>query len=419
MAKARGNYACGHEIKKNVTAGELAEFQVRPCQACKKAGWTPTGADATVAPMTELAGDPDAQQVDPEDTFDINEQHSEMAGQAVPLSDGDQVVSSVTIVDGEPVTASSGLVELATKMANGEPIDPSALASISKAAENMTPHTWTPGAFCRQRSRNRKTGTLVGLYDLNHPDNEAEGIVQPKSGDGEKPIQWVARCEQHGSMFFHSSVNGAWDARNKPWEWCSGCKAIVEGKATGQIVQVKKGTPNVTVKTTETKASKKGKTARAKVAKKPKPKAERGKSRKAANDAADKAVSDATPVDATAKTPRPARNSRKKNSAAADADVVTTLPQAQQAAPATTNDPEAAVWAEWSTTLAMEAPYGSSVDWERDYHYCVTLPDGRQISVVVEKGIALFTFRDESGHDTHADSLTEMLEKINGEPVTA
>lgn len=160
-----------------------------------------------------LAGDIDAQQISPEDDFDINEQHPEAAGMVIDPSD---------------------VVSLAKAVSAGVPIG--ALAEAHEAS--LTTHTWTPGVACPMRSVNRKVHSLTSIYNLDHPDNTIQ--APPEVSD----VAWLARCETHEADLYSKTFAPAWRARNRPWTFCDNCRTIFEqryGKNALRKQALKKG----------------------------------------------------------------------------------------------------------------------------------------------------------------------------------
>lgn len=290
----------------------------------------------------KLAGDPDAQQDNPEEAFDINEQHPEATDSGIEVDASDVVSLAKAVSAGVPI---GKLVE-------------------EHQATQLTTHTWTPGAACPMRSHNRKVGSLVGVYNLKHPANT---IRVPNFVTG---VNWLARCETHEADLYTTTFGPAWKARNRPWEFCPGCESIFNTKHGGKAAQ--KGKKASTVK----------------VAPKPEPKAKKLK-----GEANGKAVLEAA---LEAIKPEPAQG-----------------PQEAAWTPVeSADDPEEAVWNEWSQSLAKAIPAGARVDWVTDYHYRVVLKDKREIDLMVHKGTATFRHRDASGHDHYADDIQSMLAEI-------
>jgi hypothetical protein len=213
--------------------------------------------------------------------------------------------------------------------------------------EKLETHTWTPGAACPMRSRNRKVGSLTSIYDLGHKDNT---ITPPADMAG---MAWLARCETHHADFYSPAFGPAWKARNRPWTFCDECSTIWEqrygaGSSKKAVVRGKK---------LNTVA----------VAPPKQPKAEQA--------------------------PEPPQ-------------------EAPQTLVANPDDPEEAVWNEWSERLKVQAPAGGRIDWISDYHYQVVLPDGRFIDLRVHKGEGIFKYREPTGHDIYTDNLPAMLAQI-------
>lgn len=292
---------------------------------------------ATTNDEPKLAGDPDAQQADPEDSFDINQDYPEAAGMVIDPTD---------------------VLSMAKAIEAGVPIGK--LAEVHETA--LSTHTWTPGAACPMRSHNRKVGSLVGVYDLKHKDNEI--VLEVASSD----VAWLARCETHQADFLSRTFGPAWKARNRPWEFCSECAAIYQQRFGA------KGAPK--------KAVRKGKKINTTTVAEPKV--------------------EASPVETFETT----------ESLQAAGIPGTVSHETDAPAAVDPNDPEEAVWNEWSAKLAKQAPVGASIDWVSDYHYQVDLKDGRKIDLMVHKGEATFRFRDKTGHDHYTDDLPAMLAEI-------
>ena len=269
---------------------------------------------------------------DPEADFDPNREYPKAAELHIDASD---------------------VVSLAEAIEAGVPIQ--ALTEAHVKAQ-LTTHTWTPGAACPMRSVNRKVGAMVSLYDLRHKDST---IVVPEGIAG---AAWLARCETHESDFYSATQAPAWEARNKPWTFCTECAAIYGLKHGGAVTAKGKKTKTVAV------------------APKPEPKPKKPRAKKPKVEK----VEDASP--------------------APQDDYVVVVPDP--------NDPEEAVWNEWAGRLQTQAPAGSTIDWVTDYHYQVNLPDGRSIDLMVHKDIATFRHRDENGHDHYADDLPTLLGDI-------
>lgn len=300
-----------------------------------------------------LAGDPDAQQADPEADFDINEQHPEAAGMV--LDPGDIVSMAKAIEAGVPIVA---------------------LAEAHEA-QQLTTHTWSPGEACPMRSRNRKVGSLTSIYNLRHPENT---IVPPAFVvDG----NWLARCETHNAELYSSAFAPAWKARNRPWTFCLECEAIYNTRHGGKVASKSK-----------TKSKRQPKTV-AVATKTPKPKA--SKKTEVVSDERFETTEDlkAAGIPGTIQGP--------------SQEVVA----AAEASESKDDDLELAAWNEWSQRLAKEAPKGATVDWISPYHYAVTLADKRQIEFRVHKGVATFKFHnDATGKDAYTDNLKQMLAAI-------
>lgn len=374
----RGNYSCGHPIKKNVSAAELTQYKSRQCKDCRAAAdktdpavrsaitemlaedAAAQSATFQAEPEPSLAGDPDAQQADSDtDTvvgalFDTifdgageAETDTPSTADVIELPVTDVLEATVQMDEGTPT-----LVDLAVKLQTGDRIEvPSELPTLK----------WAPGAFLRSRSRNRQTATLVGVYDLEHPDNTSANplyVGTPKATDGQKPLTWATRCETHGSIFYGTSVNTAWDMRAAPWGFCGDCKAIHGQKAgSGQVLAVggsKKGT---------------------------------------------------TVIDA-----KPKGKGKAKNAPKAEVAASTPPPPPEAVA----NDPEAKVWERWSQEMSAASPAGSSVDWLNDYHYQVALADNRLIDVRVDRVGTSATFKHDAdnGKLLLADDLPAILKKM-------
>lgn len=295
-----------------------------------------------------LANDPDAQQDDPD--FDVNQ---------------------------DPEIDPTDIVAMAQAIQAGVPIGAAAEAHEASLAT----HTWTSGVACPMRSVNRKVHALTSIYDLHHADNE---IRVPSSVPDD--VAWLARCETHGADFYSKTFAPAWRARNRPWTFCPECEAVFTQRyGKGALAKaVKKGTKVKTVAVAP-KAVPKPRKPRAKKADKP---------------------TEVTTDFAT----EPA-----VGTSDADAWLDAQL-DAQDAAPtppaATPIDPEEAVWNEWSSKLAAEAPAGGVVDWVADYHYRVFLPDARAIDVVIRNGEAAFKYTDSRGADYYSTTLKAMLAQI-------
>jgi len=135
-----------------------------------------------------LAGDPDAQQGDPE--YDVNQ---------------------------DPEIDASDVVAMAQAIQAGVPIQ----AAAEERQAGLATHTWTSGVACPMRSVNRKVHALTSIYDLKHADNE---ITPPSSVPDD--VAWLARCETHGADFYSRTFAPAWQARNRPWTFCPECEAI-------------------------------------------------------------------------------------------------------------------------------------------------------------------------------------------------
>lgn len=155
-----------------------------------------------------LAGDPDAQQDDPD--FDVNQE-----------------------IDATDIVAMAYAIEA------GVPIG--AAAEAHEAA--LATHTWTPDVACPMRSVNRKTHSLTSIYDLRHPDNE---IVPPEDM---AEMNWLARCETHAADLYSPTFSPAWKARNRPWTFCPECEAVFTQRyGKGALTKaVKRGTKLKTV----------------------------------------------------------------------------------------------------------------------------------------------------------------------------
>lgn len=167
----------------------------------------------TINDEPKLAGDPDAQQDDPEADFDINQAYPDTV--PVDIDPTDVVAMAEAIKAGVPIGAAAEAHE----------------ASLST-------HTWTPGAACPMRSVNRKVHSLTSIYDLNHDENT---IVLPPNVSG---VNWLARCETHEADFYSKTFAPAWKMRNRPWEFCPECTVVFTqryGKGALNKKAIKKG----------------------------------------------------------------------------------------------------------------------------------------------------------------------------------
>jgi hypothetical protein len=131
------------------------------------------------------------------------------------------------------------VVALAAAVQAGQPIPTQAVQAAA-----LETHTWTPDSACPMRSHNRKVGSLVSLYDLEHP----ESVITPPASVG--PMVWLARCETHASDFYSRTISPAWKARNRPWEFCPECAAIFAsryGKGLSKPRKAGRKTKTITV----------------------------------------------------------------------------------------------------------------------------------------------------------------------------
>jgi hypothetical protein len=72
-----------------------------------------------------------------------------------------------------------------------------------------------PGSYVRQSAKRHATGTVVTIYDTNHPRN----VFDPAGG------RWVTVCEDHGSICNHETL--ALAKAHAPYaEWCEPCQAV-------------------------------------------------------------------------------------------------------------------------------------------------------------------------------------------------
>lgn len=71
--------------------------------------------------------------------------------------------------------------------------------------------------YLRQRHTARITGTVVELYDAEHPDS-----VFDKTGG-----RWVTICE-HGCLVNHDTLSLARCHASDPGQWCDECEEIVK-----------------------------------------------------------------------------------------------------------------------------------------------------------------------------------------------
>lgn len=150
-----------------------------------------------------LAGDPDAQQADPD--FEMNQD----------IDPTDVVAMAQAIQAGVPIGAAAEAHEA-----------------------SLATHTWTPGAACPMRSVNRKVHALTSIYDLTHDENT---IVLPPNVTG---VNWLARCETHEADFYSRTFAPAWKMRNRPWEFCPECTTVFTqryGKGALNKKAIKKG----------------------------------------------------------------------------------------------------------------------------------------------------------------------------------
>jgi hypothetical protein len=319
----------------------------------------------TINDEPKLAGDPDAQQGDPEADFDINQEYPEP--EAVNIDPTDVVAMAEAIKAGVPIGAAAEAHE----------------ASLST-------HTWTPGAACPMRSVNRKVHSLTSIYDLNHDENT---IVLPPNVTG---VNWLARCETHEADFYSKTFAPAWKMRNRPWEFCPECTTIFTqryGKGALNRKAIKKGKKLKTVTVAVTK---------------PQTPTVRPKDIKA-EAASAQATADAW-LDAQL-----AAQDAALTTVVSDERFETTEDLKAAGIPGTVtqvSDAEEACWNKWSASLAKQTPAGGVIDWVGDYHYRVWLADGRAIDLRVHNDEATFKHTDKRGRDHYTSDLPAMLAEI-------
>jgi hypothetical protein len=246
-----------------------------------------------------------------------------------------------------PQTDPTDIVAMAKALETGVPLSTAAVQAVS-----LEPHTWTPDTACPMRSYNRKVGSLVSLYDLQHADNT---IVAPPSVSN---VAWLARCETHAADFYSRTISPAWQSRNRPWQFCPECAALYASRYGEGLTKPRRtGTKTKTI-----------------------------------------AVAP----------PAPPAPPKPKKSTAAPA-VIEAVPPAPEEIP----DPvEEATWDTWAGTLAKQAPAGSSIEWVDPYHYEIILPDQRVIELRVHKGDAIYRWRDAAGRAHYHDDFQQLLAEI-------
>jgi hypothetical protein len=80
-------------------------------------------------------------------------------------------------------------------------------------------------AGCMQRRQNRRTGTLVAIYDA-----RAQGLDE---GGGD--TRWYTICEDHGDAVGHSTLALARSHASVPDEWCEDCRELYEQREAQRL----------------------------------------------------------------------------------------------------------------------------------------------------------------------------------------
>jgi hypothetical protein len=73
--------------------------------------------------------------------------------------------------------------------------------------------------FMVYSTKNRETGTLIELYDTQHPEN---------AGRFEGALRWAIYCVEHHEEAYYEKQGMAFPAMTRPHTWCKSCKDMKE-----------------------------------------------------------------------------------------------------------------------------------------------------------------------------------------------
>lgn len=85
----------------------------------------------------------------------------------------------------------------------------------------------------RRRTKSKRTGTVVSVYDAPLQGLDAGGEWEPGYGGigvpgepGWKPWRWATVCDDHGNVCGHATLALAMSAAPEPDGWCEDCRQL-------------------------------------------------------------------------------------------------------------------------------------------------------------------------------------------------